>query len=278
MPSSPRTPPHGSADRAPSTPRQPGDHTIRLDAVTVHRGDHKALEVDSLVIGPGITALVGPNGSGKSTMLHAIAGLLRTTGSLSVGGRSPAAARRGVAYVLQAQHTSEQLLVTAREVVALARSAEIGAFRRLSGKDRRIVDAALEQLDLADLGSRHLAELSGGQRQRVFIAQGIAQRAPILLLDEPVAGLDATSAERIREVIEHERELGHVVVVATHDLAYAMQADHAVLLAGRVVAEGSPSEVLVPAHLREAYGERVLDLANSGPVAVDDGVHHHGAA
>lgn len=250
--------------------------TIRLRHVAVHRGDERALEVDELTVEPGVTALVGPNGSGKSTLLHAIAGLLPTTGELTVGGSSPSAVRRRIAYVLQTQHTSEHLLVTAREVVALGRAADIGAFRRLSRHDCDIVDDALDRLDLGPLAGRHLAEMSGGQRQRVFIAQGLAQRAPILLLDEPVAGLDTTSADRIREVVAHERSEGHLVVVATHDLGYAATSDHAILLAGSVVAAGPPADVLTPAHLRTAYGARVLDLAGGMPVAVDDAAHHVG--
>ncbi len=167
-------------------------------------------------------------------------------------------------------------MVTAREVVTLGRAADIGAFRRLSRRDREIVDEALDRLDLGPLAGRHLAEMSGGQRQRVFIAQGIAQQAPILLLDEPVAGLDATSAERIREVVEHERDEGHLVVVATHDLGYAATTDHTILLAGSLVAAGPPTDVLTPNHLRTAYGARVLDLPGAVPTAVDDAAHHHG--
>lgn len=241
----------------------------------VDRGAATALSIDHLDIRRGTTALVGPNGSGKSTLLHTISGLLQpSTGSVTVFGRSPTESRPQIAYVLQEQHASEHLLVTAREVVTLARAAVRGPFGRLRSGDREAVDRAMDRLDVGTLARRHLAEMSGGQRQRVFVAQGLAQQADILLLDEPVAGLDLASAQAIRTVIDQERASGRVVIVATHDLDEARRADHVVLLNGRVVASGPPTDVLIPERLREAYGARVLDLGDQ-MVTVDDGVHHH---
>ncbi|HSP29998.1 MAG TPA: metal ABC transporter ATP-binding protein [Ilumatobacteraceae bacterium] len=232
------------------------------------------LTVDSLDIPRGVTAVVGPNGSGKSTLLHAIAGLLPAgKGSVSVAGRSPERMRRDIAYVMQAQHASEHLLVTADEVVGLARAATLGPFRRMGRGDRTAVARATDRLEVTDLGRRHLAEMSGGQRQRVFVAQGLAQDADVLLLDEPLAGLDMVSAQRIRAVIEDERAAGRFVLVATHELDDARRADFVILLNGHVVAAGPPSAALRPECLREAYGARVLDLGGN-TVAVDDGVHH----
>jgi ABC-type Mn2+/Zn2+ transport system ATPase subunit len=232
------------------------------------------LTVDHLSIPRGVTALVGPNGSGKSTLLHVIAGLLPlAAGTVAVRGRRPIEVRRDTAYVLQTQHASEHLLVTAGEVVALARAAQRGPFRRLGRADRELVTDSMDRLEIRDLSRRHLAEMSGGQRQRVFVAQGLAQDADVLLLDEPVAGLDMVSAQRIRSVIEEERAAGRFVIVATHDLAEARRADHVVLLNGRLIAAGPPADALQAECLREAYGARVLDLGDR-TVAVDDGVHH----
>ncbi len=237
-----------------------------MRGVSVHRGGRSVLTVGHLDIPTGVTAIVGPNGSGKSTLLHAIAGVLPlAAGDVSVSGT--------VAYVLQSQHASEHLLVTAREVVALARAAERGPFGRLRPADRAAVDEALERLDVAALGRRHLAEMSGGERQRVFVAQGLAQGADILLLDEPVAGLDVLSMRKIREIISDERAAGRAVVVAMHDLDEAARSDHVVLVNGRVVAAGPPAAALTPEHLRAAYGGRVLALGDD-LVAIDDGIHH----
>jgi ABC-type Mn2+/Zn2+ transport system ATPase subunit len=250
------------------------DDTIALRDVVVERGHAAVLTVGSLEIPRGVTAVVGPNGSGKSTLLHVIAGLLPVgRGVVTVGDRAPKQGRRDIAYVLQAQHASEHLLVTADEVVSLARAATLGAFRPMRRVDRNAVTRATDRLDVTNLGRRHLADMSGGQRQRVFVAQGLAQEADVLLLDEPTAGLDIISAEVIRDVIQQERAAGRFVLVATHDLDDARRADFVVLLNGNVVAAGPPEAALRPECLRSAYGSRVLDLGGH-TVAIDDGVHH----
>lgn len=246
---------------------------IELRDVKVARGHTTVLTIESLVIPRGVTAVVGPNGSGKSTLLHAIAGLLPVgNGSVTISGHPAGRVRSQIAYVLQAQHASEHLLVTADEVVGLARSASLGPFRPMRRRDREAVRRATDRLEVTDLGRRQLAEMSGGQRQRVFVAQGLAQDADVLLLDEPMAGLDMVSEDRIRAVIDQERADGRFVLVATHDLDDARHADFVILLNGHVVAAGPPGEALEPDCLRAAYGARVLDLGGR-TVAVDDGVH-----
>ena len=241
---------------------------VELRGVRVERGGRVALDVDHLDIEPGYTALVGPNGSGKSTLLHAIAGLL-----IPVTGTVVSSSAKRPSYVLQSQHASEQLLVTAREIVSLGRATSRGLIRPLRRDDRRAVDAAMERLDVGDLANRHVADMSGGQRQRVFIAQGLAQEADILLLDEPVAGLDLASIQTIRRAIDEERTSGRTVIVATHDLEEAARADVVVMLSGRVVACGEPSDVLQAQYLREAYRGRVLEI--EGDIITVDDDHHH---
>lgn len=215
------------------------------------------LEVASLELPlAGMVALVGANGSGKSTLLAGLAGLLPpVAGELEVFGRQPPPVR-ALAMVLQQHHADEALPLTVGEVVAMGRYAYRGLWRRLRGEDREAVDEALERLDIADLRHRQLAELSGGQRQRALVAQALAQRGRMLLLDEPVTGLDIPSRERIEAVLGDERA-DRPVVVATHDLEQARGADVAVLLAGRVVAAGPPAHALAPERLLEAYGASV---------------------
>jgi ABC-type Mn2+/Zn2+ transport system ATPase subunit len=164
--------------------------------------------------------------------------------------------------------------VTVRDVVAMGRYANGRRDRRA---DRVAVDEALDRLELGGLTRRYLRELSGGQRQRALVAQGLAQRAEVLLLDEPVSGLDLASAERIATIVAEERAAGHAVVVATHDLAEAATADHAVLLAGRVVAAGRPAAVITPDSLAEAYGNRLLRVGGD-ILVVDDGAHGRGGS
>ena len=245
------------------------------DAVFAY-GSHVAVERSTFSIPTGaIAALIGPNGSGKSTLLSGIAGLVEPkSGDLTVVARSDGP--REIAYVLQGTTVNEALPVTVREVVAMGRYPGKGSFRWLTGVDRAAIDEALDRMDIADLAGRHLSELSGGQRQRVFVAQGLAQRHDLLLLDEPVTGLDILSARAIDEVIHNEHARGCTVVLTTHDLAEARVADYVVLLAGRVVASGRPEEVLTVQHLTEAYGASLLHV--DGEQLFIDDPHHNPAA
>ena len=219
----------------------------------------------------GVTALIGPNGSGKSTLLSAIAGLLPPrSGVLEV----PAASRRGgVAYVLQATRVNEHLPLTVRETVTMGRYAATGPWRRLRAGDRAAVDAALDAVAISDLARRPLRELSGGQRQRAFVAQGLAQGADVLLLDEPITGLDVVSRQHILDAIAAERAAGRTILVSTHDLGDAAAADHLLLLAGRVVASGPADQVLTDTNLAAAYGGHLLRIGDR-TLILDDHPHH----
>ncbi len=253
---------------------------VRGGGVTVLYGRRAALvDCDVALPSGATTALVGPNGSGKSTLLSAIAGLVPlAAGSLTVLGERPGSndLSARVAYVLQSTPANESLPITVREVVTMARFAARGLFGRLTAADRRAVAHAMEQLEIADLADRHLWELSGGQRQRVLVAQGLAQEAELLLLDEPVTGLDLTSRQRILAVVDSARADGGTVVVATHDLGEAERADHVVLLAGCVVASGPPDTVITTDNLRQAYGGRhVRDAHVPGVPPIDEHVHSH---
>ena len=253
----------------------PGVVVVVAAGLVLARGGRTVVEACDLAIGPGVTSLVGPNGSGKSTLLHAIAGLLPpTAGTLHVFGAPPADVRRRIAYVLQAQHAPTNLPVTVREVVALGRAPARGLVGRLRADDKAAIVDAIDRVELGALAGRHLSELSGGQRQRAYVAQGLAQQADLLLLDEPTAGLDLASTEQIRAVLDAERHAGRAVIVATHDLEDAATSDQVVLLAGRVVASGPPASALAREHLHAAYRGRLLDLAGDA-VLVDDDAHHH---
>jgi len=251
------------------------DVAARADDLLLAYGSRTALGGASFTIPTGASvALVGPNGSGKSTLLRALAGLVTPrSGRLVVPGRE----RRGaVALVLQTTDVERTLPVTVRETVTMARYAIRGAFRRLGRGDRVAVARALDRMHVTDLARRQLHELSGGQRQRVLVAQGLAQEAELLLLDEPVTGLDVVSRELILAAVANERAAGRTVVVSTHDLEDARRCDLVMLLANRVVAYGPPDEVLVDEALAAAYGAGVLRL--SGALAVLDDPHHDHAA
>lgn len=212
---------------------------VEGQGVTLAYGERVALLDADLAFAPGtVTALVGPYGSGKSTLLHAIAGLV----GLRSGTLSVSRGRRACAYVLQATAENEVLPITVREAVTMGRFARRGLLGRLRGQDRAAVEEAMERLEVADLADRHLRELSGGQRQGVIVAQGLAQGAEVLLLDEAVTGLDLVSRGHILEVVAAERDAGRTVVLSTHDLDDAELADQVLLLAGRVIAAGPPEK------------------------------------
>jgi iron complex transport system ATP-binding protein len=226
----------------------------------------------------GITAVIGPNGSGKSTLLHAITGLLPVhAGELLVAGESPERARGSVAYVLQHMNVHQGIPMTVREVVAMGRYPGKGLFGRLSAEDWRAVEEAMELLGIGDLAARQVFRLSGGQRQRVFVAQALAQDHTVLLMDEPLTGLDIHSAQTIDDIIHQEPARGCSVVFTTHDLEEARAADAVVLMRGYVVACGPPDEVLTPQNLATAYGLGLLHPEHSGELGMMSGTHldHH---
>ncbi len=210
------------------------------------------------------------HGSGKSTLLSGIAGLDEpVSGEIVVTGST---GRAKISFVLQMTKVNDSLPITVREVVTMGRYPSRSLLGRLSDEDRTIVDAAMKRMDVEHLEHRHLRELSGGQRQRVFVAQGLAQDHDILLLDEPLTGLDLPSAMAIDAVIHEEQAVGHTIVMSTHDLAEAQVADHVLLLANRVVASGPPSQVLTAANLKEAYGPSLLHV-DGDELFLDDPAH-----
>lgn len=220
-----------------------------------------------------LTALVGPNGSGKSTLLNAIAGLLQpVSGSIQVLGAPPTQRRRQITYVQQRNEDNQLLPISGREVVNMGRYVHRGLLGRFTTTDRNAVTDALAAIDATALAGRQMRELSGGQQQRLLIAQGLAQQGEVLLLDEPVTGLDLVSRGAILDVVRSERDAGRAVVMTTHDLADARAADHVVLLAGRVVAAGPPDEVLTTEHLALAYGRQPVLVGEEWML---DDPHHH---
>lgn len=247
---------------------------IRAEAVSVHHGSQRALGDVTFEVPTGSTlAVIGPNGSGKSTLLGALAGLNEvSTGVLEVPARNR---RGGVALVLQSTDVERSLPITVRETVKMARYARLGLLGRCTSTDREAVGEALERVGAGDLEWLQLQELSGGQRQRVLVAQGLAQHGELLLLDEPLTGLDLVAARMISMVISEESAAGRTVVFTTHDLDDARRADNVLLLATRQVAFGPPGDVLTPGPLREAFGGNVLHL-DDGSVVLDDPHHVHG--
>ncbi len=207
-------------------------------------------------------ALIGPNGAGKSTLLKAILGLVPVVrGSITVLGGPPAAARRQVAYVPQADTLDAEFPVTAGQVALMGRYPHVGWVRRPGRADRLAAAAALEEVGLADHARERFGTLSGGQRQRVLLARAIAQQARLLLLDEPFNGIDAASEELLLAALHRLRGTGAAVVVSTHDLALAhLFCDEVCLLNRHQFGFGPVATTLTPELLRATYGGHALQL------------------
>lgn len=209
----------------------PSITALSLRGVSMEYAGNPALDgVDFDASAASLTVIAGPNGAGKSTLLEVLAGTI-TPRAGSVAIRAPSRA-----FVPQRTAISPALPLTVRDVVAVGAWGGVGAWRRLGRASREAVDAALERLDLTALQRSAFSVLSGGQQQRTLLAQGLARRADVLLLDEPTAALDLASAERIVRGMRAEADRGVAVVCVSHDQAVIDAADLVVRLdAGRLI-------------------------------------------
>jgi zinc transport system ATP-binding protein len=204
----------------------------------------------SLEIRPGeFVALVGPNGSGKSTLLKVMLGLLEPlAGRATLFGVSPGRFRdRGrLGYVPQRPALGQDLPATVEEVVSMGRLSARGWHARVSPADQVEVEHALETVGLLDLRDRQVRELSAGQQQRVFIARALSTRPDLLVLDEPIAGVDAESQRRFRDSLTHLiEEHAAAVLLVSHELSVvAEEIDRVVVLRRQVQFDGTPDELI----------------------------------
>ena len=226
-------------------------------------GSHTALEGVSFTIEHGCLAgLVGPNGSGKSTLLKVVLGLLRPwQGQVFIYGHPGRPEPGRVGYTPQSELVDWAFPVTVAEVVLMGRYGRLGLIRRPTRHDREVAMAALERVHLADRAQRSIGQLSGGEQRRALIARALAQEADLLLLDEPLAGLDAAAQHDLLRLFEELRREGKTLFVATHDLScVAADFDHAVLLNRRVVAFGRPAQVFTEENLSIAFQRHLFVL------------------
>ena len=176
-------------------------------------------DVDLRVAAGSRWALVGHNGAGKSTLLKAAAGLLPVLGgALSIYGRPVGACHHRVAYLPQRGEIDWRFPVTVRRLALTGRYVHLGWLRRPSREDREIADRALDRMGVGRLADRQIGRLSGGQQQRVLLARALAQEADLLLLDEPLAAVDAETRDAVSDVLAGLQAEGKTVVMATHDL------------------------------------------------------------
>ena len=228
--------------------------TLRVAHLTVRRGDCPVVDDVSFEARPGdCIGLIGPNGAGKTTLLRALQGLERHSGTSSLAELPPAERARTAAWLPQAREIAWPIAVEA--LVALGRLPHLPTGARLRAQDQQAVDRALARMGLENFRARRATELSGGEQARVLIARALAQDTPLLLADEPAAGLDPAAQIAALKTFRALADEGRSVIVSLHDLTLAARFCTRLLLMdrGRLVADGAPREVLTPDRLAQVF-------------------------
>jgi ABC-type Mn2+/Zn2+ transport system ATPase subunit len=254
-----------------------GTPAVDLHDLTAGYRSQAALEDVTLTVPRGtMMAIVGPNGGGKSTLLKLLLGLLEPwEGTVRVFGASPATVRRRIGYVPQTGSGDWSFPATVGEVVMMGRYGRLGWLRRPGRRDWDAVHRALEQVGMAGRVDRQVGELSGGQQQRVFFARALVQEPELLLLDEPLAGVDALTERDIYRLLRDLVDGGVTVLFTTHNLSTVAEVfDQVAFVNRRIVAAGPPDTVFSEATLRATYGPRMA-LVQLGDryYAIDVGSH-----
>lgn len=216
-------------------------------------------------------AIVGPNGAGKSTLIKVIAGVLQpTSGEVNIYGTRPDR-HVCIGYIPQRNQVDWHFPLSVADVVMMGRSAKLGPFNFPRKRDWEVVHHALETVELTNLAERQIGQLSGGQQQRMFIARALAQEAVLMLMDEPLTGLDAPSQEGILNLLDRLKSEKATVMVSTHDLDQAAtHFDRIMLLNHRLVAFGNPADVLHTDNLLNAFGGRLKPVDGQSVLNIDD--------
>jgi ABC-type Mn2+/Zn2+ transport system ATPase subunit len=203
---------------------------------------------------------------GRRDRAKTLAGIIEpTSGSFATPDGQPA-------IVLQSTDVDRSVPINARDTVAMARYATLGWLGRFRSADRAAIIQAMHRLEIDDLADRQIHQLSGGQRQRILVAQGLAQDSAVLLLDEPLTGLDVASRAIILDVLDQEHAAGRTTITSTHNFNDAQRCDLVVLLATHAVAFGPPDDVLTETNLHRAFGGRFVRI---GDTLLLDDPHHH---
>lgn len=239
----------------------PVNPVVEVRDVSFSYGEDLVLERINLTVARGdFLALMGPNGSGKTTLVKLILGLLKPlSGEVRLFG-CPAGRfrqRDRVGYVPQkATSFDSRFPATVEEVVLSGRFSRLGVGRRPGKEDYRAVEEALELVGLAGAGKRTVGSLSGGQQQRVAIARALAGRPELLVLDEPVVGLDSRALDSFYALLEQlNRDMGITLITVSHDTGtVARRVGQVACINRRLICHGHPARVLTTANLARLYG------------------------
>ena len=228
----------------------------------------------------GFVGLLGPSGAGKTTLLRTLLGAARLfEGEALVEGRSVRERKPRVGYVPQLEAIDWRFPVTVEQVALMGRAAENWAFPWHRKSDKQAAFGMMERLGIAGLAKRHIRELSGGQQQRVFLARALASSPRLLLLDEPVMGVDIKTRDDALHLLHDLNHQGVTIIMTTHEInAVAAHLPRVVCLNESVVADGPPREALTPATLKRTYGADLRVIEHEGMTLVTESPHRFGAA
>ncbi len=250
----------------PHTSHEHNQPILDVHKLNVRYNGHPVLQEVTFHLHAGEqVAVVGPNGAGKSTLFKVIAGVLPpSSGQVNVFGSGPVG-HVCIAYIPQRSQVDWHFPVTVADVVMMGRSAKLRPLSWPSKQDWKLVHEALATVEMSDLAGRQISQLSGGQQQRMFIARSLAQEAELMLMDEPLAGLDTPSQESLLALLNGLQQNNVTVMVATHDLEQAGHYfDRVLLLNRRMVGFGPAGQVLQPEKLMLAYGGRLHMVETEG--------------
>ena len=233
--------------------------TVKVEEVTVAYNGKVALHGANLELRAGsISGLVGMNGSGKSTLFKAIMGFVKpTNGRVLIKGMSMRKAQKQnlVAYIPQSEDVDWNFPINVQDVVMMGRYGYMNCLRIPGENDRHAVAESLARTNMTELKLRQIGELSGGQKKRAFVARALAQQAQVILLDEPFAGVDVKTEKALIQLLVELRNMGHTILISTHDLSsISTFCDDVVLINRTILAYGPTEEVFTEENISRTFG------------------------
>ena len=256
----------------------PGEPIVEINSVTCGYEKQRVLTDVSLHIMAGdFVGLLGPSGSGKTTLLRTVLGAVDIyEGEVLVSGVATSKKRPRVGYVPQLETIDWNFPVTVQEVVMMGRTMENRLFPWYRKEEKDLAAEMMDRLGILGLANRHIRELSGGQQQRVFLARALISSPQLLLLDEPTSGVDIKTRDDVMHLLHDLNHDGVTIIITTHEInAVAVHLPWIVCLAGRILAEGPPSEVITTEVLRLTYGAEMPVIHYDGMTIVAESPHSY---